>query len=82
MWVRSLASLSGLRIWRGCALWCGSLTRLGSCIAVAVGWAGGCPALIQPLASWELPYAAGAALKRQQKLHLHDVHEVRTPWAP
>ena len=34
--VRSLASLSGLRIWRCRELWCGSQTWLGSCVAVAV----------------------------------------------
>ena len=31
-----LASLSGLRIWRCCELWCRSQMRLGSGIAVAV----------------------------------------------
>ena len=36
MQVRSLASLSGLRIWRCHELWCRSQTQLGSCIAVAV----------------------------------------------
>ena len=35
-WIRSLASLSGLRIWRCRELWCGSQTRLGSHVAVAV----------------------------------------------
>ena len=34
--VRSLASLSGLRIWCGCELWCRSQMQLGSDIAVAV----------------------------------------------
>ena len=41
LWVRSLASLSGLRIRRGGELWCRSRKRLGSCIAVAVVQAGG-----------------------------------------
>ena len=40
-WVRSQASLSGLRIWRYCELWCKSQMWLGSCTAVAVAWAGG-----------------------------------------
>ena len=31
-----LALLSALRIWHCCELWCGSQTRLGSGIAVAV----------------------------------------------
>ena len=34
--VRSLASLSGLRIWHCRELWCRLQTRLGSCMAVAV----------------------------------------------
>jgi len=32
----SLASLSGLRIWHCRELWCGSQTRLGSRVAVAL----------------------------------------------
>ena len=54
--VRSPALLSGLRIWHCCELWCRSQMRFGSCVAVAP---------IQPLA-WELPYAAGVALKKQK----------------
>ena len=34
--IRSLASLSGLRIWHYRELWCRSQTQLGSSIAVAV----------------------------------------------
>ena len=34
--VQSLASLSGLRIWSCCELWCRSQTWLGSCVTVAV----------------------------------------------
>ena len=36
LWVQSLTSISELRIQRCCELWCGSLMRLGSGIAVAV----------------------------------------------
>ena len=39
MGVRSLASLSGLRIWCCCELQCRSQTGCGSLIAVAVVWA-------------------------------------------
>ena len=35
-WVRSLASLNGLRIQRCRELWCRSQTWLGSCVAVPV----------------------------------------------
>ena len=39
MWVQSLASLSGLRIWCCRELWFRSQTWLGSCITVdGVGW--------------------------------------------
>ena len=63
--VRSLASLSGLRIRCCWELWCRSKTRLGSCIAVAL-----CrPAAVASiwLLAWEPPYAAGAALKSKSK---------------
>ena len=66
--VRSLASLSGLRIQRCRELWCRLQMRLGSCIAVALAWAVAA-APIRPLA-WEPPYAAGAAqemAKRQKQ---------------
>ena len=36
MWVQSLASLSGLRIWCGQEQWCRSQMKLESSIAVAV----------------------------------------------
>ena len=36
LWVRSLASLSGLRIRCCCELWCRLQTQLGSSIAVAL----------------------------------------------
>ena len=62
MWVRYLASLSGLRIWHFSELQCRSQTQLGS---EAVVWAGR-TAPIRPLA-WELPYASDSALKRQKK---------------
>ena len=64
--VRSLASLSGLRIRRGRELRCRSQMRLGSRVAVAVVQASSCSSLIQPLA-WEPPYAACVALKSKKK---------------
>ena len=57
LWVRSLASLSGLRIQICHELWCRSQAQLGSGVAVAP---------TRPLA-WEPPYATGAALKRQRQ---------------
>ena len=73
--VRSLASLSELRIQRCQELWCRSQMRLGSGVAVAVDlvllwlWIWCRLAVvppIQPLA-WELPYAMGVALKSKKE---------------
>ena len=61
MQIRSLALLSGLRIWRCCELWCRWQTWLGSCIAVAVGQGSGYSSGSTPI--WEIPYAVGGALK-------------------
>ena len=55
--------IPGLAQWvKDLALYeCRSQTRLASCVAVAMVWLAAV-APIQPLA-WELPYAAGVALK-------------------
>ena len=67
MTVRSLASLSGLKIPSRHDLRCRSQTRLGSHVAVAVGRLAAV-ASVGPLV-WELPYAAGVALKsKKQKI--------------
>ena len=60
--VRSLASLSGLRIRHCHKLWYRSQTWLRSGVAVTVVYMLAAVALIRPLA-WEPPYAAGAAQK-------------------
>ena len=65
MEVRFLALLSGLRIQCCHELWCGLKMWLRSRVTVAVAQAGAA-ALIRPLA-WEPPYAAGVALKKDQK---------------
>ena len=79
MWVRSLVSLSGLRLQHCCELWCGSQMWLGSCVAVSCGIVcrhgsdlvllscrPAAVALIRPLV-WEPPCATGVALKRREK---------------
>ena len=50
MWVRSLTSLSGLRIWCCCELWCRLQTqfRSGVAVAVAVAVAGSCSSDLTP----------------------------------
>ena len=63
--VRSLASLSGLRIRHGRELWCGSQTQFRSCVAVAVALASSC--ISDLTLAWELPYAECLALKRQKR---------------
>ena len=61
LWVRSLASLSRLRIWRCLELWCRSQMELRSGVALALVWAGSCSSIL----SLELPYAAWVTLKEQ-----------------
>ena len=61
--VRSLASLSGLRIWWCCELWCRSQKWLTSCVAVVS--AGDCSADFT--LAWEPPYAVDVAFKRKKR---------------
>ena len=70
MGVRSLASLSGLRILPCRELWCRSQTQLGS---LALLWPWRRLATVAPIGplAWELPYAACVALKRKKKIVLN-----------
>ena len=63
--VRSLASLSPLRIRHCYELWCRSQTQLRSCIYVAP---------IRPL-EWETTYDVGKALKTQKRSSRHGTAE-------
>ena len=86
LWVRALASLSGLRVRRCRELWCRLQTRLGS----RVLWLWRRPeatAPIQPLA-WEPPHAAGTAQELPKKtknkkikinLHLNTKNHLGVP---
>ena len=62
--VRSLASLSGLRIQSCREFQCRSQTRLGQCVALAVVQAGSCNS--DSILAWEAPCAAGVALKSKK----------------
>ena len=70
LWVRSLASLSGLRIRHFHELWCDVAQILSCCGSdPELLWLWhrlAATALIRLLA-WEPPYAVGVALKRQKK---------------
>ena len=66
MRVRSLALLSGLRIWCCHELWFRSQRRFGSRVAMAVAYVGQ-QLLIRPLA-WELLYVISVALESQDVL--------------
>ena len=46
--IRSLASLSGLRIWCCLELWCRSQMWLGSCVAMSVVYVGSCSSISTP----------------------------------
>ena len=65
MRAQSLASLSGSGIWHCCELWCRSQTHLD----LALLWLWHRPAAVAPIRplAWELPYPAGAALKKKKK---------------
>ena len=61
--VRSLAWISGLRIWHCCEL----RYRWQRWLGLALLWLWGRLAAVAPIwpLAWELPYAAGASLKRK-----------------
>ena len=65
LWVPSLASLSGLRIW--CCRECGVGCKLVSDLALLWLWRG--LAAVVPIRSlaWKLPYVASVALKSKKK---------------
>ena len=69
MQVRSLASLSGLRIWGCCG--CGGGYRCS--LDPMLLWLWCRSAAVAPIRAlaWELPYAAGVALKRKKKKCSH-----------
>ena len=78
LWIRSLALLSGLRIWRCCQLWCRWQMQLGSGVNCGCGvgqWLA--IALIRPLA-WELhmpwvqPYKRQKEKKKRKKKKIRD----------
>ena len=62
MWVQSLASLSGLRIWHCHELWYRSQTQPRFSVAVRR------PAAVDPIRNlaWKHPHAMGGALKKRQ----------------
>ena len=63
LWVPSLASLSGLRIWRCCELWCRS-HRHGLDLVLLSLWCRLAATAIRPLA-WGPPYSLGVAQKKK-----------------
>ena len=84
MLVRSLASLSGLRIRCCCGLWCRLQTRLGSCIAVAVAVAGICSSDLTPSLGASIccgcsPKTTTTTTKTkiQKRMSLYKVHGVK-----
>ena len=62
--VRSLALLSGLRIWRCYELWCRSQTLLGSCVAVTV--ADSCSSNLTPSLGTYIGHRCGSKKKKKK----------------
>ena len=67
MWVRSLASLSGLRIWHCHELWCGLQTWLGPCIAAAVVQASSCSSNSTPSLGTSMRCTCGPKKQKRKK---------------
>ena len=67
LWVQSLASLSGLRIWRCHELWCRLQTRLGSGIAVAVVQAHGYSSDLIPSLGTSTCHGCGPKNQKKKK---------------
>ena len=65
--IRSLALLSGLRIWPRHELWCMSKTQLGSGIAVAVAWACGCSSYLIPSLGTSICHGRSSKKKKKKK---------------
>ena len=84
LWVQSLASVSGLRIWHCLEMWCRSQTRLGSGIPVALVllwlWCRlAATALIRPLA-WEPPICHGRGPRNGKKKRPQKKKAGSYPW--
>ena len=67
--VRSLASLSGLRIWHCHELWCRSQTRLTSDVAVVVVYASSCSSDWTPSLGTSICHGCGP--KKQIHTYIH-----------
>ena len=85
LWVRSPASLRGLRIWRCHELWCRSQTRLGSCPAVAVVEACSCISDSTPALGTPMCCRRGREKKKKQNtvyvcLPLNETGISQTKW--
>ena len=63
--VRSLALLSGLRIWCCCELWCGSRTRLRSGVTVTMALASSCSS--DSIPSLEISMCCGCGPKKMSE---------------
>ena len=64
MWVRSLASLRGLRIWSCHKLWCRLQTQLGSGVAGAGAGPGSCSSNSKPSLGTSISHGCGPKKKK------------------
>ena len=67
MWVRSLASLRGLRIWSCHKLWCRLQTQLGSGVAGAGAGPGSCSSNSKPSLGTSISHDCGSTKKKEKK---------------
>ena len=74
MWILSLASLSGLRIWCCLRLECRSQTQLIPSVAVAVTWAGSCSSDLAPIHAGSICHVCGPKKKKKKKRRREKMH--------
>ena len=67
MWVPSLASLSGLRIWHCCELCYKLQAQLGSQVAVAEVWVSSCSSDLTPSLGTSIFCRYGLKIKKKKK---------------
>ena len=82
IWVRSLAPLSGLRIWRCHELWYRSQMQLRSRIAVAVAQAGSCSSYTAPILETSICHGCGPRKQKKKKTRVASLDDPYSVFLP